>query len=408
MGEQLFRQSLSLALTLWIARQYGPTDFGNLSFSLAVISIFGIFNSLGLNRILVREFARSPDAGTQIKLLKTGIQLRLLAAVFTCVSVAAICLIATPEHYLLIGILSLGYFFNAFDAIDLYHQANLSSRKVSKARAIAFVASSCVKATILMLHLGIEWIAVACLVDWIFASVALRLTLGKLGLRLTHSSFDPATAKVLLRESWPEIIAGFSGIVFLKIDQVMLQMLRDSTEVANMAISARLTEAWYFIPSAIVASAYPEISRLVNIDPADARLRFRQLLRMLVALSAAVAIGITFAAQQVINILYGITYAQAAEVLVIQVWCGVFMSFGIASGIWLIAHGLGRINLHRNLSGAAINVVLNLLLIPPFGAVGAAWATLVAFATAYFIYDFIDPRMRGIAFDKLRALALRL
>jgi O-antigen/teichoic acid export membrane protein len=255
---------------------------------------------------------------------------------------------------------------------------------------------------------GLKLIALACLLDWAFMGIALAWLYFN-GSSGASPLYRPkvALARRLFNESKIEIIAGFSGLAFMRIDQVMLQMLREPSEVAIMAVSSRLTEAWYFIPAAIVSSTFPTIVRLESSAPHLAIVQLKKLYREVVGLTIGAGLMISFLAYPIINLLYGSVYRPAAPVLVIQVWCGVFMSLGIASGAWLISNRQVVLNLHRNVFGAVVNIALNLWLIPAHGALGAAWATLAAFASAYLLYDFLDPRMRSTGKDKLRALVWR-
>jgi len=174
-----------------------------------------------------------------------------------------------------------------------------------------------------------------------------------------------------------------------------------------MAVSSRLTEAWYFIPTALVASTFPVIVKLEGASPERALARLKSLYRTLVALGILAGVAAELLAPRFINLIYGPAFQSAAPVLTIQIWCGVFMSLGIASGAWLMAHRLGMLNLRRNVLGMLINVGLNLLLIPSYGAIGSAWATLAAFACAYLAYDFLDPAMYEVGRNKLRAFMWR-
>lgn len=405
-AEQVLRQGLSLAVTVWVARQYGPESFGALSYSLTLFGLFSIIATLGLNRILVRELAETNTREQASDLLSTVLALRLSASVLVLAASIATCLVLGGENLALVAILSLGFFCSAFDVIDLHFQSRLRSADVAKARLPAFLVSCAVKMAAIIGNADLRWLAFTYLLEWIFAAVALRLAIGRTGMTLGLRA-NPALSKRLLGESWPEIIAGFSGLAFMKIDQLMLQAMRGPAEVATMAVSSRITEAWYFLPAALVSSSYPVLVGLLAVDPQAAAKRLQTLLRHLLWLSVVVAVTISLVSHSLIDALYGAAYLGAAPVLAIQSWCGVFMCLGIASGAWLMANKLGHLNLRRNLFGAAVNVTLNLVLIPRYGALGAAWATLAAFACAYLIYDLLDPGLRPMAAAKLRSLTGR-
>lgn len=406
MADQVFRQSLGLLFSIWIARQYGPEGFGTLSFALSFCALFGIVGTLGLNRILVRELADPRSGGQAESLIGVVITLRLLAGGLVAVAAMATVLLVARDKALLVAILSIGFILTPFDSIDLGFQARLESVVVTRARMVALTLSSLLKAWLLLRHADLAVVAVAYVVDWAVAAAALWWILRRSGGGATFGLGDGRLWRGLLRESWPEIFAGFSALVFMRIDQVMLLAMRGAAEVGIMAVSSRLTEAWYFIPAALVSSTYPVIVALGSKDPVAAERRQIQLYRQLIALSVLAGCAATLLGDWAISIVFGSAYAGAGPVLAIQTWCGLFMSLGIASGTWLMANRLVRFNLYRNACGALVNVALNFLLIPRYGALGAAWATLAAFCVAYFLFDFLVPTMRGIGLAKLRAVGL--
>lgn len=406
-SEQVVRLGVAMLLTAWIARALGPVRMGHLSFALALYSLLGVVATAGLNRIIVREFSSGTDPASEQQLLVTGLAIRFVAGFAMALSAIAFCLVAAPDLIALVLIIVPGYFFSAFDLISLLYQANHDAATVARTRLLAFAASSLVKASMLLMGAGVELIAFACLLDWVFSGSSLAFLYFSDHRKLGFARPRMALARRLLSESGIEVIAGFSGMAFMRIDQLMLQVMRGPAEVATMAVSSRLTEAWYFVPAAIVSSTFPVIVKLRTADPDAAAAHVRNLYRQVSALGLVVALFVTFAAEDVVRIVFGRQYLASANVLVIQIWCGVFMSLGLASGSWLISNRQGMLNLQRNLLGVGINVLLNVLLIPTHGALGAAWATLGAFACAYLLFDFLTPATRAMGIDKLRALAWR-
>jgi O-antigen/teichoic acid export membrane protein len=406
-AEQLARLSIAVLLTAWIARSRGPEAMGRLSFALALCALFGSVTAVGLTRIMVRLFSANTDEAAELELLDTAMAMRMAASALMVAVAIGTCLVIAPGNVLLVTILAPGYFATASDLVSLLYQSRHRSRDTVVARMAAFGVSSAIKAGLIWCGAGLEWIAVACLLDWVCAGVALSWRY-----RRDHPSrprWRPslALARRLFVESRIEIIAGFSAMAFMRIDQVMLEVMRDSTQVALMAVSTRLTEAWYFVPAAFVSSTFPMVVRMQAADPEGAMRALRRLYAQVVALGVVAALAMTFAAHRVVVLLYGARYAAAADVLVLQTWCGVFLSLGLASGSWLIANRMGMLNLRRNVFGMVVNVALNLWLIPAHGARGAAAATLVAFACAYTLYDFVDPAARDMGRQKLRAFGRR-
>ena len=107
------------------------------------------------------------------------------------------------------------------------------------------------------------------------------------------------------------------------------------------------------------------------------------------------------------NLLYGEKYIGAGQVLMIQTWAGVFVFLGVASSSWLTSENLQTIAFYRTLAGAIINIVLNLFLIPIYGIVGAAIATLVSYMFAGFLFDLFNSNTKKIFLMKVFAFALK-
>ena len=94
--------------------------------------------------------------------------------------------------------------------------------------------------------------------------------------------------------------------------------------------------------------------------------------------------------------LYGSEYSEAIPLLRIVAWKGLFVAMGISSGLLIITEGLQKWVVLRNLSGCLINVALNLLWIPKWGAMGSAWATLISFFMATFVVHAFIPAYRFV------------
>jgi O-antigen/teichoic acid export membrane protein len=408
MGEQVFRLLVGIGVGVWTARLLGPERFGALSYAIAFASIFGIVATLGLNRILVRELvsnASLPD--TVQRLMNVVFTLRLMAAAF----MYAICIMGAwlggGQQLLLIALVAGSYFFSASDCIELYFQSRVQARIVVRARLLSFIVVTAVRVVLLISNADLVAFAAATLLEYVGAAIALQWAYRHKGMRfsgLLHP--DWKFARQLLAESWPEILAGFSGLLFIRLDQVMLHYLSGPAAVGIFAVAARLSEAWYFIPSAIIASTFPNIVASRKISSAVYMRRLQLLMAALCAISYVAVLSATLFANPVVRLLYGVPYLQSASILTVHIWSGLFVSLGLASGSWIMAEKRVRLNLYRNLSGLAANIALNLLLIPQFGALGAAYATLLSLVVAYVLFDLFVPSMREIGRGKWKAILL--
>ena len=127
---------------------------------------------------------------------------------------------------------------------------------------------------------------------------------------------------------------------------------------------------------------------------------------MMTLVSLSIVIPMTFLSDAVIGLLYGAGYAGAGKILSIHIWTAVFVFLGVAQGPWTLNEGLMRLSLHRTAFGAVANILLNLSLIPRYGGIGAAVATLISQSLSSFLLNGCDRRTRRIFSLQLGSFAV--
>lgn len=112
----------------------------------------------------------------------------------------------------------------------------------------------------------------------------------------------------------------------------------------------------------------------------------------MVWMALIVALPITVLAPWIINSLFGESYALAAGVLSVHIWLGLFINPTLVRGKEFVADNMTYIITVSTLIGAVLNILANSLLIPKYGIMGAAWATLLARSTTFFFVPMIFPK----------------
>ena len=403
--DKVLRMGVGLVVTAWIARYLGPEQYGIWNYAIAFAALFGTFATLGLDGIVVREVVKNPSARNEI--LGSAFALKLGGgALAFAVSVVAIAY-WTPDDSLTfyLVLITAGIFlFQSFDAIDLFFQAQVQSKYSVLAKDASFVVFSIVRIVLILSGATIIAFAGAGLAEAALGALFLTLVFRNRGESILRWSANFRVVRAMLRDSWPLILSGLVIMVYMRIDQIMIGEMVGKAAVGTYAAAVRISEIWYFIPVAVASSMYPAILDLRDSNPDRYRLRLQQLYDMLTWLSVAGALVVSLLSGFIIHLLYGAEYHEAASILVIHVWTGVFVSLGVASGKYLLAENLTKIAFYRSLSGAVANVLINLALIPRFGAIGAAFATLVSQALATYFFDLTNPATRPMFFMKTQSL----
>jgi O-antigen/teichoic acid export membrane protein len=219
---------------------------------------------------------------------------------------------------------------------------------------------------------------------------------------------DKKRIKPLLKQSYHFILSGLMIAIYAQTDKVMIgKMLTDMSAVGLYSVATTITSLWSFIPAAIITSFRPVIieAKLVSYDKYIKRLK--QLYSLILWINIAYALGVTIFADIIIKLLYGEAYMGAKIPLLFAVWSGGFSYIGVARDIWFVSEGLQGYSTRISLFGCLTNVVLNLILIPQFGIVGAAIATTITQIFTGFVSTLLFKKTRNNSKYILQALFLK-
>jgi PST family polysaccharide transporter len=305
----------------------------------------------------------------------------------------------------IVAIAALTLPFTALDTIDLYFQSQVTTKYTVWARNAAFLAFAVAKVGMIVGRAGVVWFAWAQAGEIALGAVLLSAFYRKGG----HSmrAWRPSRARMrrLLAECWPLILTSLAVVVYMRIDQVMLKEMAGEREVGIYSAALRLSEVWYFVPTAIVASVFPSIVRVRETNRELYYQRILRLFSLMAAFAVCLSAPVALASHWLIGMMFGAKYAAAAPVLAVHIWASLFVAWGVAQEPWNVAEGLLRLTLVRTVIGAAVNVGLNLVLIPRYGSLGAAWATLVAYGFAAVLGNLLSARTRPMFLLQVRSLA---
>ncbi len=397
---------LSMVVGFMIAQFLGPSAFGDLSFATAFTAIIAAIGTLGLDSFIIREILNDPEKQNEI--LGTAFWLRIVVGVLIIpVSVLSYLFFHNLADQpgdsltLIISLCASASFFKAFNIIDSYFQSQVKSKHVVHVQNSCLVLSSAIKIWFVWLELPLIYFALALVIDGFLLSIGLVVMYRYQNLHIRQWTFSADRAKSLLKQSWPLILTTVMITLYMQIDTIMLKDIRGSAQVGIYSAAARISEAWYFIPVAIISSVFPAIIYARKNDSERYMKRLQNLYDLLIGISLPVALLISFSSNIIIDFLYGTEFEGAGPILSIHIWSGIFVFLGSASSQYLLAEGFTLISFYRTAIGAAINIVLNLFLIPWYGGIGASIATLIAyFAATFSILLFPGGRQQGLMMIK--------
>jgi PST family polysaccharide transporter len=404
-ADRVLRMGASLVVGVWVARYLGVQQYGLFNYALAFVSLFSPIFTLGLDDVVIRHIIR--QSSNREEILGTTFWLKLLGGTAS-VLLAVSTMFFLGEHETLkislVAILGMAGIFRATDTIDLWFQSQVQSKYSVIARNIAFLLNTAIKIGLILTKaplLAFAWVTLA---EFAMSAIGLVIVYQVKGYSLWLWRWSLSAAKTLLKESLPLIFSGLAIMIFMRIDQVMLGQMIGNREVGIYSAAVRISEIWYFIPGAIVSSVAPSIYAAKEKSESLYYQRIGQLLSLMTCISLGIALPMTFLSEKIIMVMFGSGYAAAGPILSVHIWTSLFVFMGLATSPWFIAEGLNHVSLGKTLFGAILNIILNLFLIPKYGGLGAASATITSQAAATFICNAFDSRTQKIFKIQVRSL----
>ena len=403
--ENILRMGVGLCVGIWIVRYFGPEKFGTFSFAITLTSLFGVIATLGLESIVVRNIVLDPKNARET--LGTAAALQLIGGLIAYFLILVVITYVRPNDFLtrsIVAILGFTILLKFSEITSLWFESQTQSKYTVWAKSSMLLMFAVIKVIFILEEASLIAFALVTLIEAIMIALILLIVMNKYGQPLAKLCVKIERAKILMKDSWPLMLSTIAVTIYMKIDQIMLGQIIGDEAVGIYSAATRISEVWYFIPIAIVASVFPSILKAKKNSEELYYERLQKLYDIMAIISIAVALPMTFLSTHVVTFFFGKAYPAAGPVLAIHIWATLFVFMGLISSKWLLAENNQLLSLKRTALGAALNIGLNFLLIPVYGVVGAALATILSYAFAAFFSDLLQQKTRRMFLMKVSAL----
>ncbi len=384
---------LNLVVTMLSARYLGPSGYGLINYAASVVAFVTPIMQLGLNSILVQEIVNTPEKEGEI--LGTSLLMSFCTSFLTIGGVVAFVAIANHgerETIIVCALYSILLIFQSLELVQYWFQAKLKSKYPAIVMLVAYVIVSAYKITLLVTGKNIYWFALSQAIDYLVISSLLLIVYARLGTQ--HLSISWEHAKRLFAKSRYYIVSSLMVTIFAQTDRVMLKLMVNDAATGYYSAAVSCAGMTSFIFTAIIDSARPSIFEGKKIGQEIFERNIIRLYSVIIYFALLQCVFITAFAKIIINILYGNDYASSVDALRLIVWYTTFSYIGSVRNIWILAEGKQKLLWILNLSGALLNVVLNYILIPVWGIMGASFASLITQFFTNVVMGFIIKPIR--------------
>jgi len=218
------------------------------------------------------------------------------------------------------------------------------------------------------------------LISAVISSFAAIIFLNKLTNIKISQIFSGVIDKELLRFSYPLMFVTILGTLMHWMDILMLGYFTDASTVGLYHPAARTAGLLRTVLLAFMGIFAPMMSDYHRQgEVGEMGKLYKLIVRWIVSLSLPLAIIIIIYSKKIM-MLFGVQYLSASNVLMVLTTAAFIQTLFGGGGQTLTMTGFTKVNLFNSIIVVLINITLNLLWIPQYGIIGAAYATLISMA----------------------------
>lgn len=360
-----------------LARNLDRGNLGKYYLAISLTTIFAIFIDLGLVNVLTREVAKTPGRASKIlgSVLALKIPLSVLALLATVLTVHILGYDSLTSQLVYISSICMildSFTMTFFGVSRGFHNLLYESLSSILFQVIVLVFGL----TSLFLGLDLRYImgalALASIFNFTYSALILKLKI-KIKIRLFY---DKPFLKSLLVLTRPFALYAILQRVYTYLDSILLSLFSGESAVGIYQIPFKIIFALQFLPLAFTASLYPALSHYWLKDKKQLKVSFSRAINYLTIVSVPIVFGVISLADVIIS-LFTETYLLAILPLQIIIVSLFFIFLNYPIGSLLNACDKQKKNTINMLIVTVFSILLNLVLIPRLGVVGAS-ITVVA------------------------------
>ena len=383
---QVGNKLISFLFNIYIARILGVAIYGEYNLINAFVALFSFLPDLGTNLIVIREIAQ--DKRSQRSLVGQAV---VINTVFSLLAFILIAALFGPYSQGKISLLTVIFAAATLIVTSIRTVAILQFDGNEKMGFSAFFAVLNNVFSVTGALIGFNFTHS---LTGLFAGVFLAAIASTSIVWIITSAFYPLPSlkfKVqkiskLLRYGLPLGLAAFAAQAYSRIDTLLLGRFL-SKEIVGWysAASVLVFASINLVNVPLMAAVYPTLSRL-NLHQKRFRKTIVNIIIVILAWSIPAVVAVQFLASWVVPLLYGQGFSPAIPVLKTLIFIVPFISLSAFLYKLLIILGKQSSYLKISLSGALLNLLANITLIPRFGLLGAAYAAVFTHVALFAIY----------------------
>jgi PST family polysaccharide transporter len=365
-----------LILTI-LTRYLAKDDMGEFFFAASLATFFALITEMGTSRYLVREVAQKPE--NALKNFSEVISLRLPLFILYIFILNSFTLIFKPDIAQLVLLTSIyvlleqfyesfGSFFLGLKRVKYNFIAGVSTRILLVGLIVVVIKLNGSLTTIVTCYI---------LANALLIGISFLIVWNKIG--IPRFFWNTNSIRKILTGAFPFFLLTILSLIHFKIDSVMLGFMKSYSLVATYEAAYKLLESSAFLIHPVGMIFFPIFSEMVFHQRwQEIEKIFRRMLLLAGTAGSIIALIVIIFAGLIIPFVFGPKYEDSILVLQILFVYVPIRFIGSVSIILANSIHLEKKIVTITLISVIINIGLNIIVIPYYGAIGAAFATLVS------------------------------
>ena len=373
----IINKFLTLAATVYIIRTLPVAEYGIYITVCTYIGLFFVIIDAGLNTLVTREIARDHDSANRY--FVNVIVLRTLIAFFAFILANGIAYFLNypAQTTAYIFIFSLFLFSHGIFENYLFIFNGLERMEYAAAESVdCSFSTNALYILVIYLGYGIKPLFIIPTVISMIAGLAMYLIIIRKFIHF-RPQVDLSFGLRLLKEAWPFAVLAIFGMIYNKIDIIMLSKMKTVSDVGYYGSAYKLINALFIFSSAYTVAIFPLFSQLSTGAEDKLFFSYKLSFKIMAAVAFPLVAGVSFLGQEIVTLFFTARYLAAVAPLKILIWSVLLIYFGTIFQCLMYTF-----NWQRTVAGVFfgmtfLNVGLNFILIPHYSYIGASVATVI-------------------------------
>lgn len=388
LSANLLTKIIAFGYNIFLARSFGPANYGLFVFGLTLFGLVSSIADFGIARFLTRDLSKNSGKAAELTSKTFSLSLFISSIISVLLILTLIVFDRNAARVIVGSVMIATVFPNTLSQI-----ITATFTALEKMRYVAFgliflnlSVTALGVIALLVFNLNVAGVAVGFLISHFLFLVLFYVFLIREKIKLVFI-FNSRVWIRILQSSIPYGLLTILGLVYFRIDSVLLTYLRGTTETGFYGASYRFLDAVQFIPIAVSTALFPTFVRLHENSILDLKKIYFKSVALLSILGLIVASFLFLLAPVIINLVYGAGYQPSIIALEILSFAIFFQFIHIPGAHLLFAtEKFLKPVIYLSILAVGFNIIANLIFIPSYGFVAAAAITVLSEILSFLIF----------------------